>query len=121
MSIPELLRWQWQGYARYHRSRVNLVVHIIVVPLFLLGNVAIIAALWRNSWLLGGLGVVATLTSMALQGVGHRQERVPPEPFRGPLDALSRIVCEQWVTFPRFVASGGLWRAWRESETAERS
>ena len=36
MSIRELLRWQWQGYPRYHHSRANLAVHILVVPLFLL-------------------------------------------------------------------------------------
>jgi hypothetical protein len=114
MSIPELLRWQWQGYPRYHRSRVNLLVHIIVVPVFLVGNIALFVAIWQSSLLLAGLGSVAMISSMALQGVGHGQEPVPPEPFRGPLDAVSRILCEQWATFPRFVASGGWFRAWRQ-------
>jgi hypothetical protein len=25
-------------------------------------------------------------------------------------------VLEQWITFPRFVLSGGWWRAWRDAE-----
>jgi hypothetical protein len=56
-----------------------------------------------------------TLLAMAFQGRGHKQEQVPPEPFTGPANALSRIFLEQWVTFPRFVLSGGWRRALRES------
>jgi hypothetical protein len=36
-------------------------------------------------------------------------------PFEGPLDVLSRIVLEQWITFPRFVLSGSFARAWRDA------
>jgi hypothetical protein len=50
---------------------------------------------------------------MAVQGRGHRLEKNAPVPFRGPLDVLARIFVEQWVTFPRFVLSGGFARAWR--------
>jgi len=35
------------------------------------------------------------------------------EPFTGPLNAMSRIFLEQWVTFPRFVLSGGWSHAMR--------
>jgi hypothetical protein len=111
MSLMELLRWQWAGYPRYHRSRVNLLLHIVVVPLFLLGNIALLVALVQGSWLVAIAGVGAMVVSMALQGSGHRREPVPPEPFTSPLNAVSRIFCEQWITFPRFVASGG----WREA------
>jgi hypothetical protein len=52
--------------------------------------------------------------SVALQGRGHRQEPVPPAPFTGPLNAVSRIFLEQWVTFPRFLFSGGWFRALRQ-------
>ena len=31
------------------------------------------------------------------------------------MQALSRIFLEQWVTFPRFVFSGGWWRALRQA------
>ncbi len=112
MSLSELLRWQWAGYPRYHQSRANLLVHIIVVPVFLLGNIALVVAIARASCLLSAVGAIAMVTSMALQGLGHRREPVPPEPFKGPLNAVLRIVCEQWVTFPRFVVSGSWYRAW---------
>ena len=114
MSLSELLRWQWAGYPRYHQSRPNLLLHIIVVPVFLLGTVAFVAAIARALWLPAAGGVLAMVSSMALQGLGHRREPVPPEPFEGPLNAVLRIVCEQWITFPRFVASGGWHRAWRQ-------
>jgi hypothetical protein len=58
------------------------------------------------------------VVSLALQGRGHRQEQVPPEPFTSPANAISRLLLEQWVTFPRFVLSGGWLRALRqESES----
>jgi hypothetical protein len=113
MSLSELLRWQWAGYPRYHQSRANLLLHILVVPVFLLGTIALVAAITRASWLPAAAGVVAMVTSIGLQGFGHRREPVPPEPFQGPLNAVLRIVCEQWITFPRFVVSGGWHRAWR--------
>ena len=42
-----------------------------------------------------------------------------PIPFRGPIDVGSRIFVEQWVTFPRFVLSGGLAQAWRAATSGE--
>ena len=41
---------------------------------------------------------------------------VPPEPFAGPGQALARLFFEQWLTFPRFVLSGG----WRRALAAAR-
>jgi hypothetical protein len=121
MSTSELLRWQWEGYPRYHRSRLNLLLHIVVVPLFLVGNVALLVAFVQLSWPLGIVALVAMVFSVALQGRGHRQEPVPPEPFTSPVNAVSRIFLEQWVTFPRFVLSGGWLRALREQSAPERS
>jgi hypothetical protein len=107
VSIAELLRWQWEGYPRYHRSRANLLLHIVVVPLFTLANAVAIVALVERAWLMAVIAIAAMAGSVALQGRGHRKEAVPPEPFTGPLNAISRIFLEQWVTFPRFVLSGG--------------
>lgn len=115
MRVAELLRWQWDGYSRYHRSRINLVLHIFFVPAFLLGNIAVVVALVDGSWLLGLFGLAATVASIALQGRGHRLEIAPPEPFTSPLNAVSRIFLEQWITFPRFVLSGGWAKAMRLS------
>jgi len=109
-----LLAWQWEGYARYHQSRANLLLHIVLVPLFLAGNIALIVGVMRLSWIeaLSGIGLMAF--SMALQGRGHRIEAVPPVPFSGPANALSRIFLEQWITFPRFLLTGAWWRALRQ-------
>lgn len=117
MSVAALLRWQWEGYARYHQSRSNLVLHIFVVPVFLAGNIAMVGAILEGAWIMGLLGLTATVIAIALQGRGHRQERIPPEPFTSPFNAISRIFLEQWITFPRFVMSGGWAKAWRDANS----
>jgi len=116
VSVTELLRWQWEGYPRYHRSQFNLVLHIVAVPLFLVGNVALVLGLVQRSWAAAVGGAIAMVVSVALQGRGHRREPTPPEPFTGPQNAVSRIFFEQWVTFPRFVLSGGWLRALRQAQ-----
>jgi len=114
MSASQLLRWQWEGYPRYHRSRFNLLLHIAAVPMFLVGNIALLVALVQRSWHIRIAAVVAMVLSIALQGRGHRHEHTPPEPFTSPLNAVARIFLEQWVTFPRFLLSGGWARALRQ-------
>jgi hypothetical protein len=116
MGIRELLRWQWEGYTRYHQSRANLVLHIFVVPLFLVGNIGLIVGLARGSWITALLAVVAMVVSVVLQGRGHGKEDVPSVPFTGPANAVLRIFLEQWITFPRFVLSGS-WLAALRAET----
>jgi hypothetical protein len=110
-----LLHWQWKGYPRYHASRVNLLLHIVVVPVFLASNVALLFAITRGAWLWALLAIAVAVASIVVQGIGHRREPVPPEPFTSPFNAIARILCEQWVTFPRFVLSGGWWRALRSA------
>ncbi len=113
-----LLAWQWEGYARYHQSRANLLTHIVLVPLFLAGNVALIVGAIRLDWIEVVAGIALMAVSMALQGRGHRGEVVPPVPFSSAGNAFARIFLEQWITFPRFVLSGGWWRALHASATA---
>jgi hypothetical protein len=115
VSIAELLKWQWEGYPTYHRSRVNLLIHILVVPLFLAANVELILGFATGSWVVGLGGLVIMAVSFGLQGFGHRKEQEPPVPYTGIKNALSRIFLEQWVTFPRFVISGGWIRAIRQA------
>ena len=114
MSIDELLQWQWASYARYHQSRANLLIHIVAVPLFLIGTVALVVAAVQLSLVALAIGIGCVVVAVALQGRGHRLERVPPEPFSGPLNFVARLFLEQWVTFPRFVMSGGWGAALRE-------
>lgn len=111
MTIRDLLDWQWRGYPKYHHARANLLIHIVAVPLFLAGNVALIAALIERSFVVAAIALAAMALSIGLQGRGHRKEELPPEPFTGPVNAVLRIFFEQWVTFPRFVLSG----AWRRA------
>jgi hypothetical protein len=107
-----LLQWQWQGYPDNHQDRRNLLIHILTVPLFMSGTVALVLAPWLSLWLLAA-GPAVMATAMALQGRGHARETTPPIPFAGPLDVATRIFVEQWITFPRFVASGAWSAAWR--------
>lgn len=113
MSIPKLLHWQWEGYPRYHSARANLLIHIVAVPLFWAGNILLVLAFVRRSWLIGLVALAAMIFSVALQGRGHSQESLPSEPFTSPLNAVARILLEQWINFPRFLLSGGWRRALR--------
>lgn len=112
---PEgLLAWQLNLYPDNHRDRRNLLLHAVTVPLFQLGTVLLVTAPLTSLWMaLPGIGAMAG--AMAAQGRGHRLETVAPVPFRGPVDVIARILVEQWVTFPRFVLSGGFARMWRST------
>lgn len=111
LNPSKLLRWQWDGYSQYHQSRANLWLHIVVVPLFLLGNVALLVGLFQSFWFIAAVGAMAMAISVVAQGRGHSVEPNPSVPFSSPLNAVLRILLEQWITFPRFVLSGGWLRA----------
>lgn len=107
----KLLAWQWGLYPGGHRDRKNLLIHGLTVPLFQLGTLALVASPFFGALFAAG-GTAAMLLALAAQGAGHRQE-MPPVPFLGPLDFVSRFFVEQWVTFPLYVLSGGFLRSWR--------
>jgi hypothetical protein len=107
-----LLAWQWSVYPAGHRNGLNLTLHILTAPLFLLGTVAVVASPLVG-WQLGLIGVLGMLFAFAAQMTGHKSELSPPKPFRGPFDVLARFFVEQWITFPRYVVSGGFGHAWR--------
>ena len=109
-----LLTWQWSLYPAGHRDRRNLLAHALSVPVFQAGTVALVLGPFVSGWL-AALGFGAMAAAMMLQGRTHRRERTAPVPFRGPGDVVARILAEQWLTFPRYVASGEFGRAWRES------
>ncbi len=131
MGIRSLASWQWSDYHAAHADRRNLLIHIVAVPLFLLGNVMAVAlpilvaaSVFALDGALGGVaarawwlpvfaalpGFAITAAAIGVQGAGHKREAQPPHPFTGPGNAVARILVEQWFTFPRFVATGG-WRA----------
>jgi hypothetical protein len=107
MGIVQLLQWQREGYPRYHQSRANLLIHIVAVPLFLVGTIVLVAAIVLGALALLLVAIGCVVGALGLQGRGHKLEAVPPEPFSGPLNFASRFLLEQWVTFPQFVFSGG--------------
>ena len=106
-----LLAWQWANYPATHRNRLNLTLHALTAPLFLLGTVAVLAAPFI-AWQLAPAGLLGVLVAFVAQGRGHKQERTPSRPFRGPFDVFVRIFVEQWVTFPRYILSGEFGKAW---------
>jgi phage terminase small subunit len=117
---PNLLRWQREGYPRYHRHRGNLVLHLFAVPAFIVASLCFAASILTGHLFLAALSLVAMAGAFALQGVGHGREETPSVPFEGPTDTVSRIFVEQFVTFPWFVLSGEWSRAYRGSGTAPR-
>jgi hypothetical protein len=115
MIRPGLLAWQWSDYAAKHRSHANLLLHIVAVPLFQVGGVLLVYAALTAAAGLAAIAGIGMGLALVLQGRGHRTEHEPPAPFAGPVDFVARFVVEQWVTFPRFVVSGGWYRNLRRA------
>jgi uncharacterized membrane protein YGL010W len=110
---PDLVEWQWKGYKDFHGSRLNLLIHIIAVPAFILATVNVVWALLHAQWFFASFGLGSMMIAFMAQAVGHAAEKNPAIPFDGPLDAISRIFVEQFFNFPRFVVSGGWLKAFR--------
>ena len=102
-----LLAWQWRNYSAGHRDQFDLLLHMVTVPAFVAGVLAAANLAWHRLWPGAGFAVVIAVVAFAVQGVGHRRERQPPVPFDGPADFIARVFAEQFITFPRFVLSGG--------------
>jgi Protein of unknown function (DUF962) len=113
MTPAELTRWQWTDYRSFHQSRANLLLHIVAVPLFLIANISLVLALLQGYWTKALVALVVMLLAFAVQAVGHGKESNPSIPFASPANAFGRIFVEQWINFPRYVLSGGWWRALR--------
>ena len=111
MIRQRLLDWQWSDYSAKHRSRTNLLLHIVAVPLFQVSSLVLVGTAIAHSGVGMGLGVLGMVGGLIIQGRGHRGEREAPVPFDGAADFVSRFLVEQWVTFPRFFLSG----AWRRN------
>jgi len=113
---PGLLAWQWSDYVAKHRDRGNLLVHIVAVPLFIVASLGLLYAAIAGSATCVGLALAGLVISVVAQGRGHGREREAPTPFIGAGDFVTRLLAEQWVTFPRFVLSG----AWYANLTRAR-
>jgi hypothetical protein len=102
---------QLSDYPRVHTTRTNLLIHIVAVPVFDVAIIGAVASLATRSWLGAAGGVAIAAAAFAAQGRGHGIEAEAPAPFAGPGDVVKRIFAEQFITFPRFVLSGGWARA----------
>jgi uncharacterized membrane protein YGL010W len=103
---PNLLAWQWQTYARNHRNRANLLLHMAAVPAFIGGVLAAVTMAVHQQWFGALVALVFAALAFVAQGIGHKWEKEAPIPFDGPADFVSRVFVEQFITFPRFVLSG---------------
>ena len=104
-----------QDYPRFHKNKINLLLHIVMVPVFVVGVVYALWAALQGRWLVAVLALLLPLVSIAIQGAGHKKEPNPPLPFEGPGDFVKRIFSEQFYRFPKFVFSGEWLRAVRSS------
>lgn len=107
MSRESLLQWQWADYAQKHRSRANLMLHIVAVPLFQISTIALLYLSFTGHTRALFTAASGIVVSLVTQSRGHAMEPEAPEPFHGLGDFVRRFLAEQWVTFPRFVLSGG--------------
>ena len=107
------LAGQFNDYPRVHTKRANLLVHIVAVPVFDLSWVAFVAAVAGRSPVGALASAAVAVAAFAAEGRGHALEAEAPIPFAGPRDVVTRIFAEQFITFPRFVLSGGWSRAYR--------
>ena len=103
-------------YSKRHRDRLNLVIHVAMASAFVVGALSLVYGVLVLEIAHGVLGVVMLGAALGVQGLGHKREKVPPEPFNGPGDFVRRIFVEQFVTFPRFVFSGRWTRSWSAAE-----
>ena len=103
-------------YREFHRNPLNLLIHITTVPLFLLSvlgaMVAPFTAYWAGLW---SASVALGVYSLLLQRFGHSLEGAKPGSAGGTASKAYRLVVEQFVTFPRFVLSGGWASNWRQA------
>lgn len=101
-------------YQKFHRNPVNLVIHIIAVPVFVICTISAIWMLVAGDILVALLLLLGPVLSLAAQARGHKLEAVPPEPFNGPLDFIRRIFMEQFYRFWVFVFTGAWFKAVRD-------
>ena len=116
MSFPELVSWAWRETPPVHRSSTNLLIHLFAVPLFVVGNLLIVAGVAFNPWLLLA-GPLCMAASLALQKYGHSVEEVEVHPFLGPRDFLRRVYAEQFYNYWRYLFSGQWYASLKASRT----
>ncbi len=107
-------------YARLHKNPMNLLIHVVTVPLFLLAAGVALLCPWLPRWEMWWGGSVAlAFYAVFLQRFGHRLEG-ERGPRRGFGAGIAGFLVEQFATFPRFVISGGWLRNWQGARRGPR-
>ena len=106
MSMDQLVAWAWRETPPVHRSAGNLLIHIVAVPMFVVGHALVMATVVAGPWALALAGSFIVV-SVVLQRLGHGMERQAVHPFEGPRDFVRRLYVEQFYNFWRFLFSGG--------------
>ncbi|HVY84127.1 MAG TPA: Mpo1-like protein [Caulobacterales bacterium] len=112
MPLGRIVSDQIADYPRVHRSRTILKIHLLAVPMFWAGLIALLIAAITTTLSAALVGAALLVLSIALQGWAHAQEPEKPAPFKSPLEFLIRITTENLYVFPRYVLSGAWRRAW---------
>lgn len=92
-----------QDYHHNHQDRLNLVLHLFAVPLFILAHGLLIWGLLNLSWLLSATAAALIAASLRLQQWGHLREPNQPKPFLGAVDFGLRLYREQFYLYPHLV------------------
>ena len=113
MTFPQLVTWAWRETPPVHKSRTNLLIHVVAVPLFVLGHALLIAGL-VNPWLLVG-AALSIGVSLTAQKYGHSLENQQVHAFAGASDFVRRLYAEQFCNFWRFLFSGQWYASYKVS------
>ena len=105
MSFHQLVKWAWRETPPVHKNGVNLLIHLVAVPLFVAGHVLLVVGAFLSWWLLA-LALASIVGSLLLQRTGHSLERQQVPAFTGFRDFLRRLYAEQFCNFWRFLGSG---------------
>ena len=116
MSFPELVSWAWRETPPVHKSTANLIIHIVAVPLFVLGHVLLVVGLFVNAWWLAG-AALSIVVSLAAQRVGHSLEHNQVPVFTDAGDFIRRLYAEQFCNFWRFLFSGQWYASFKSSRS----
>jgi len=91
------------NYFHAHQSRLNLALHMFAVPQFVVAHAILLWGVLTLSLGLLSLAVALVISSLGVQGWGHRHEVHQPEPFKGVWDFAKRLYTEQFHLYPRML------------------
>jgi hypothetical protein len=111
MNFAEIHAEQWNGYSERHQNKLNLLIHIVTVPLVWLAAIQVVGGLLLMLIGVGGLkfwvyAAVWIAVALFAQSYGNGLEANKPKPAASPKDFAIGAAVEQFLTFPRFVLTG---------------